>query len=248
MSGTTRKNPGRRPSQFAGFSSGKSNWINLPSPFFSDLMPLVDDLAELKLLLFFFWALPQLEGDFRYLRQRNFSNDQALMQGLAITNPDADPQEILKTALARAVQRKALLRADVSLPRGTDTLYFLNTERGRIAIDQIKAGHWQPGDSDNPVEILPEPPNIYRLYEENIGALTPLIADELKDMEGEFPVIWIKDAIRIAVQNEARNLRYVRAVLERWRKEGRSDAATRRQDEEDPERYISGKYADFIDH
>ena len=246
MSGAAKKDP-RRPSPFNGFPPGKSNWINVPSSFFSNLLPLVDDLAELKVLLFFFWALPQLEGEFRYLRQINFGNDEALMQGLATTDPDSDPETILEAALDRAVQRKALLRADVSLPRGTDTLYFLNTERGRTAIDQIKAGQWQPGDSDNPVEILPEPPNIYKLYEENIGALTPLVADELKDMESEFPVVWIKDAMGIAVQNEARNLRYVRAVLERWRKEGRSDAATRRQDEEDPGHFFTGKYADFIE-
>jgi DnaD/phage-associated family protein len=247
MSGAAKKGSDR-PTPFGGFPPGKSNWTNVPSSFFSELLPLVDDLAELKVLLFFFWALPQLEGEFRYLRKRNFRNDEALMQGLAATDPDSDPETILEAALDRAVHRKALLRADLSLPRHTETLYFLNTERGRTAIEQIKAGHWKPGDSDNPIEILPEQPNIYKLYEENIGALTPLVADELKDMESEFPVVWIKDAMRTAIQNEARNLRYVRAVLERWRKEGRSDAATRRRDEEDPERYITGKYADFIDH
>lgn len=242
------KKESKGPVPFGGFPPGKSNWTNVPSSLFSELLPLVDDLAELKVLLFFFWALPQLEGDFRYLRKRNFRNDEALMEGLATADPAADPKATLDAALARAVQRKALLRADVSLPRGTDTLYFLNTERGRTAIEQIKAGEWKPGDSDNPVEILPERPNIYKLYEDNLGALTPMVADELKDMESEFPVVWIEDAMRIAVENEARNLRYVRAVLERWRKEGRSDAATRRQDEEDPERYIKGEYADFIDH
>ena len=95
---------------------------------------------------------------------------------------------------------------------------------------------------------MPEAPNIYKLYEENIGALTPLIADELKDMEMEFPARWIKEAMRIAVQKEARHLRFIRAVLERWRKEGKTDGDARRQDEENSEKYITGKYADFIEH
>ena len=236
------------PQKFAGFPPGPMSESAIPAAFFSDLLPLIDDLAELKVLLFFFRALPQLEGRFRYLRRRSFTGDQALMRGLAITDPSANPEAILDAALARAVEREALLRAEIPLENITESLYFLNTERGREAIGQIKAGQWQPGDLDHPVEILPEAPNIYKLYEENIGALTPLIADELKDMEMEFPARWIKEAMRIAVQKEARHLRFIRAVLERWRKEGKTDGDARRQDEENSEKYITGKYADFIEH
>jgi DNA replication protein len=247
MTGDVKKSPTGK-AKFAGFPPGKTEWTTIPTTFFSDLLPLVADVAELKVVLFFFWALPQLEGKFRYLRRHNFVSDVALMQGLAVTNPDVDPEATLDGALALAVEQAILLRADIPLKAKTETLYFLNTERGRTAIEQIKLGQWRPGDSDNPIEILPEQPNIYKHYEANIGALTPMIADELKDMEKEFSATWIEEAMRLAVQKEARHLRFIRAVLERWRKEGKKDAATRRQDEEDPERYVRGKYADFIEH
>ena len=66
--------------KFKGFRPGKTMWASLPAPFFSELLPLVDDLAELKVLLFFFWAVPQLEGSYVYLRRMNFAHDPTLMQ------------------------------------------------------------------------------------------------------------------------------------------------------------------------
>ena len=50
------------------------------------------------------------------------------------------------------------------------------------AVSAIAAGEWRPtGDAQRPVEVRTELPNIYRLYEDNIGAITPLIADELRE-------------------------------------------------------------------
>ena len=34
-------------------------------------------------------------------------------------------------------------------------------------------------------------PNIFSLYEANIGIITPLIAEELKDAELQYPEAWI---------------------------------------------------------
>jgi DNA replication protein len=229
--------------KFKGFLPGKFRMAQVPAPFFDDLVPLVDDLAELKVLLFCVWALPQKEKQFAYLRRDDFLRHAPLVQGLETACPDAPPADTLDAALNHAVERGALLRATVN----NTHLYFFNTAHGREAVEQIKAGHWIPGDRDNPVEILPERPNIYQLYENNIGSLTPMIADELKDMETEFPEQWIEDAIRIAVENNARKLRYIRAVLQRWQSEGRNES-TRQTLEEDSRRFITGEWAEFIDH
>ena len=66
-----------------------------------------------------------------------------------------------------------------------------------------------------------ERPNIFRLYEENIGMLTPMIAEELLDAEQVYPKQWIQDAMREAVLNGAHSWRYVEAILKRWQREGR---------------------------
>lgn len=232
-------------SQFDGFPDEAFESLKVPSGFFSDYLPEVRDLAELKIVLFCIWALPQKEMLFPYLRRHDFTQHQPLMDGLAALNADEDGETELDAALQRAVERRVLLRAEIP---DYDTLYFVNTDRGRTAIQQIEAGQWQPSDSDNPVEILPQRPSIFRLYQDNLGFLTPMLRDELSDMQTEFPVNWIEEAIRIAVENNARSLRYIRAVLERWKQEGRATGEASQQSGEGDGRFISGKYARFIEH
>jgi len=65
--------------------------------------------------------------------------------------------------------------------------------------------------------------NIYSLYENNIGAITPMIADALKDAEDTYPADWIADAMRLAVENNKRNWKYCEAILKRWQVEGKDD-------------------------
>ncbi len=226
---------------FAGFPPGKTRLIRLPAAFFTDLLPQIDDADELKLTLYCFWALEQREGRFRYLRREDFTVPE-------IPAPLQD-EERLALALARAIKRETLLTAQVEGVRGPEMLYFLNTANGRAAVRQIAAGQWKPGDHDRPAEILPEQPTIFHLYEQNIGLITPLIADELRDTAQTFPAGWIEDAIQIAVTRNARNWRYVRAILERWQKEGKDDGSgtTRGDSEASRKRFVSGKFADIIE-
>jgi len=228
---------------FNGFTSGPFTMVQIPTPLFTEILPLIDDLAELKVVLFCFWVLPQKEGRYPYLRYRDFAEHAALMAAL-----DGDEQS-LQAALERALDHQILLGVQVRLETGVETLYFVNTVRGRAAVDQIHAGNWQPGDADEPVEILPGRPGIFELYEKNIGQLTPMIADELKDMQQEFPAFWIEEALHIAVTANKRNIRYVRGILERWRKEGKDGGGfIQRRDEADGKQYVSGRYADFLNH
>ncbi len=234
--------------KFPGFAPGSAAMVQLPESFFSELLPLVDNTAELKVLLFCFWALPQKEGHFRYLRRDDFAGSKSLMRGLAAVDTSGEPGAILDAALNSAINRGALVSAELTINAQRETLYFVNTERGRTAVAQIKAGAFRPVDEDRAVEILPPRPTIYRLYEDNIGPLTPMISDNLKDMAQEFPAYWIEEAVGISVQANKRSLRYIRAILDRWRTEGRSELEPDAQNTEEESRYVSGKYSDFIDH
>lgn len=129
------------------------------------------------------------------------------------------------------------------LDSGPEQLYFVNSERGRLAVERIRSGAWQPQDDD--VEILPERPNIYALYEANIGPLVPLIAEELKDAESEFPEGWIQEAIQLAVEKNIRRWSYIRGVLKSWKKEGRQPREMDRL--KDGKWYATGKYSDFFE-
>ncbi|MBN1430470.1 MAG: DnaD domain protein [Anaerolineae bacterium] len=64
-------------------------------------------------------------------------------------------------------------------------------------------------------------PNIFTIYEQNIGPLTPMLGDQLKDIDATYPQSWFIDAVSIAVENNKRNLRYILAILRRWQVEGK---------------------------
>jgi DNA replication protein len=234
---------------FNGFPK-RDKLTALPESFFSELLPLVDDLAELKVLLFFMWAVQQREGHYRYLSRADFAASETLRAGLTAAHPDTDPETTLNDALNRAVGRGALLCEQIHDVDGSQqALYFMNTERGREAAAAVTEGRYTQAET---VEILPPRPNIYRLYEQEIGPITPMIADGLKDLEREYPAEWLPEAVRIAAERQAKHLKFIRGVLERWRKEGKTTDETTRghgsqQDVRDGRERFGGRYADWLD-
>ncbi|HEX2172062.1 MAG TPA: DnaD domain protein, partial [Dehalococcoidia bacterium] len=124
----------------------------------------------------------------------------------------------------------------------------------RRAADRILAGELLP-ELREVREVDPtlplDRPNIFRLYEQNVGILTPLIADQLRDAENTFPPTWVEDAFREAVAQNRRNWRYILKILERWASEGRSDGTARRDPPgtaEQPDSYWTGRYGHLIRH
>ncbi|MEO8973503.1 MAG: DnaD domain protein [Ktedonobacteraceae bacterium] len=71
------------------------------------------------------------------------------------------------------------------------------------------------------VQVQFDRPNIFVLYEQNIGLLSPLIADQLRDAANQYPQEWIEAAFREAVQYNKRSWKYISAILRRWETEGR---------------------------
>jgi DNA replication protein len=237
---------------FKGFRAGKVHLTPIPGPFFRELLPQIDHLGELKVCLYAFWRLDHQEGPYRYLRRGYFLQDAAFMQGLTAGTAAAGPAQAeaaLDDALARCVQRGSLLRATIALEGGEEPFYFLNSPKGREAVRAIERGSWRPsGDALAPLELSLERPNIYTLYEENIGPLTPLIAERLRLAEETYPSAWVAEAVGIAVENNKRNWRYIETILRRWQEEGRDERKDRRDAEKDRRRYVEGEFADYIEH
>ncbi len=88
-------------------------------------------------------------------------------------------------------------------------------------------------------------PNVFKLYEENIGPLTPLMADALKEAEKEYPAEWFEEAFTVAVTRNKRNWKYIEAILKRWKREGHE-----RKDQpdggKDTRRYTENEFSEFI--
>jgi len=230
---------------FPGFPDGKMRLTPVPNLFFSDLLPIIDNLAELRVTLYAFWALTQKEGKVRYLRLADFLNDTAFVKSLAPTLEQAT--NVLLDGIERAVARGTFLHVNIESADGKMELYFLNTEKGRTAVDGITKGEWRPNpDEDQPISLLVERPNIFVLYEQNIGPLTPIIADELRDAEQTYPPRWLEEAIQLAVENNVRKWRYVLSILERWRLEGKQDGFSRRDSQKELRSQVPDEYRDII--
>lgn len=218
---------------FAGFPDGKVRSVAVPEPFFSDLLPLIDHLAEMKVTLYGLWQLSLREGVYRFLRREDFSADELFMRGLAVSPRQAE--EVLDDALERAEARGTFLAVLVEDAQAAQRLYFMNTPKGREAVEKLTRGEWKPtAEMSGAATLSHLRANIFTLYEQNIGALTPMIVEELRDAQATYPAVWIEDAIRIAVKNNVRRLKYILAVLERMQTEGRHDRA----DQQDAEDYI----------
>lgn len=204
---------------FNGFPK-KAKFIGLPEPFFTELLPMIDHLAELKVTLYCLWAIQQQEGKFRYLRFSAMLADELFMAGLATKT--AEREAILRDALEHAVIRGTMFHVTINLADvPQEDIYFVNTPDGQAALNALEKGAWVPGDASRPVQLITERPLIFKLYEQNIGNITPMMRDRLLDAEREYPEDWIEEAIRIAVEQNKRSWSYIQAILDRWMRDGK---------------------------
>lgn len=190
-------------------SVGAAPVVPVPAALFGPLLERVSDLTTLRCALRAVFLLHRKGG-----------------RSPVVTAPELAVDPVLglrgdEGAAARALEwlaaEGALLRAEAG--------YCLATPSNRRLLAE-EAG-LRGGQHDGPGPWAPAPAapraDVFRLYEENIGVITPMAAERLKDMEAEYPPEWIKEAFEQAVLSNARSLRYVEAVLQRWRDDGRGD-------------------------
>ena len=206
--------------------TGSTGFTPIANEFFHEWLNEIDDLAELKITLFALWFSANQEGGAHPLWEQDFT------EGLDAVD--------ISLGLEKCVQRGSLLKVTLD----TD-VYFLNSPRGRAAAESARAGEWIPSKKKTGVPVARH--NIYRLYEENIGPLTPMIADTLKDAEEEYSAERIEEAFAQAVKANVRKWNYVEAILKRWKEEGYGKKQNRQDTEEDRNRYRKDKFADYYD-
>lgn len=217
------------PKPFDGFHQDDKNPVHLPETFFTQLLPQISDMHQLQLLLYMLWHIQSQHEKVRYFRWDDLKSDPAVLQMMG-------NEHSLQDALAGLIVLGAVLAAEIDWL--DEVYYFLNSPQGKAAVLAIKSGEWQETHKERqPIHLRDERPNIYELYEQNIGVITPMMAEILKDDEATYTAEWIEEAIRIAVARNARTWKYVQAILKRWQKEGRGDEQNRRDDPQDPERY-----------
>lgn len=274
---------------FIGFPDKKMSPIFVPDFFFTDLLPQIDDMAELKLTLHCFWLLNEQKGTLRYLRGDDLRSDWKLLESLAMDSDLRAPLTVLEDALERTIARNTLLRLEISTtigeeprvlesrpddgvemsndydndllydgefdehlvdisdaepifepdnldsmnPASDDTIiedwYFMNTVKGRQTLAMIRQGklHEVLAAIPDEARLHVERPNIFVMYEQNVGFMSPMIAEQLRDMEKTYSPDWVEEAFEIAVSKNVRNLKYIQAILKRWETDGREGTSSK---------------------
>ena len=205
--------------KFGGFTSSET-FTRIPDSFFRDLLNRIDDPEELRATLHALWRFDHMEPPLRFLRRADFGE----------YAPGAD----------KAVARGTLLRFE----NESGEYFLLNSPLGRAALDALQSGKFDPASMPSMPPV--ERSNIFTLYEQNIGALTPLVADMLTEAEKEYPPAWLQEAFEIAVARNVRNWKYVEAILKRWKEKGRDEGKDQQDAVKDFKRYTEGEFSEFF--
>ena len=213
-----------------------TEYIPVPAHFFGLLLEEIQDLAEQQCALRTIYLLHRQRGPVRCITTSALAADVILLRAFQHAGSREKPQQTLERALEACVARGLFLRLLVRIGEFQEALLFLNTPANERAIQRIQRGEIRLPDWPHaePIEEAPRRLDIFTLYEENIGIITPLIAEELRDAEESYPPAWIRDAVQEAVEHNKRSWRYIVAILRRWAQEGREHGADWRYSEKVP--------------
>lgn len=227
---------------FTGFTTDKL--VGLPPELFSEVVPQITLASELKVTLHVFYRLNRMRGPSpRRVSWDELAADRTLRRSLRAVSKLRAPEELLAEGLEAAVRRTTLLHVVLPDDGRAVNWYVVNTAANRLWAEQV--GQAQAALAPN--DALPDDrPPLITLYEQNIGLVTPLLLDELREAEERYPTHWIEDAIREAVRANARSWRYIRRVLERWAAHGRQHAQDNAERPIDIEKYTNGQYGDLF--
>ncbi len=190
---------------FAGFPKSK-DFTPLPAAFFDQLLPQINDLPELKVLLHIIAALARQKGWPRCVSRSQLQHDELLQHSLAAIGDLRSLEDVLAHALERASQRGSLLRLTVRDGEQAEEWFLLNTERGRALLRDLKGSGEEAAElrrrlgTSESAAVEAARPNVFALYEQNVGLLTRMIAEELMEAEATYPEVWIEEAFRIAMR------------------------------------------------
>jgi len=230
---------------FKGFPA-RADVTPVPNLFFTEAMSGIDDIIELKTVLYVFHILAYKRGYPRVTTLKDLCADIVFTQVIGIHS-----REAMKQALDGAVSHNVLLHVRCDAADGTEDLYMINNDEGRKTADKIYDGEIQlPGMMPSAL-VLGETGSlrsVFTLYEQNIGILTPIISQQLQEAERQYPADWIESAFKEAVTLNRRNWKYIVKILQRWAAEGKDDGTARRYTKKDDDRdkYIQGKYGHMV--
>ncbi len=207
----------------------------VPETYLSQVMRQVSDVNELKVTLLTFHLLTRSHDYPGYVTHADLVLRAASLLGV--------DEVACASGIEAAVARGVFVKAELNVEVGPVTAYLANLEADIEAIERLKA----KGASAGGAAAISRTSNIFELYEQNIGIITPMMAEELKDAQRTYPAEWIEEAFREAVTGRKQNWKYISRILERWTSEGKGSGAHRPGTvPDDPDKYVKGRYGRVV--
>jgi len=191
--------------------------VSVPWALFAEILPGIEDLAEYKVVL----KVVQIGTERgQVMVSMNDLLDPVVCRSLVPLTTPGSREPRVRRAVEHAIANGSLLRLS---PAGQDTMLLLGTGANRNLVQRLVAGDSGAREALNlhdEQDISVYRGNVYALYEQHIGPLTPLIAEHVRDIERTYPRLWIEQAMATAVQQNRRSWRYVESVLTQWEETG----------------------------
>ena len=221
----------------------KSKFTPVPNLLFGRLLEEITDVRLLKCILRLIFMINQKKGFPRFVAWEELVSDRVLRIAMSgdthalneIPDHQIRDHDIYVYRLANALHELELLGLilPVDNNESIDGLsvadaFLINNEEGRRGINSIRGrfddrvGIKTQGIFNSGTDPLPlEQPNIFSLYEENIGIIGHIMAEELKEAEKQYPESWLNEAFKEAVLQNKRNWSYIKAILHNWTEKGK---------------------------
>jgi DNA replication protein len=229
----------------------RTDSIAIPVRFLETVAPEIREIAELQVMLAMFRVAAESRDIAAPVLEESLMHDPPLSRALRMSGASRPPREAIRHGIDLALARDSLLRFVIGVTAEDERVWLmLSTPANRRRLEQLRKGDTASAglpETSPGARVRVERPNVFVLYEQNIGMVTPLIADQLIEAMEVYPRGWIEDAIAEAVGYNRRNWRYVQRILQNWATEGRGNETAQRHQRAsgsfDPDRLLHGEHA-----
>jgi DNA replication protein len=202
------------------FKTGQK-MIPFPVQLFTEILPRLHNESQLRATLYTWYAIMSKGSGQRYVYLSQLLTDPVLLSWFTHLGGKNGIQRGLDQSCREGIFLQLQIGED-------DKILAPNDESGARLITDMKsesvAHHNQSRDSSPETNYeRTVVSNVVEKYENEIGMLTPVIADMIAIAEQMYPTTWILEALDIAAQSNARSWKYVAAILARWKNEGKNN-------------------------
>ena len=206
--------------------------VPVPGVIFGPVLEEIHDVVGLKCVLRIFFLLHRNRSNNGFIEMREVLGDSVLSKALEGNTKD-QKRKIIGRVVELAVAHGILLTQTIQTAGEKEIRLYLNSLANRKMTDSVQdeIRSNQPLPVLSVTECSSSGTNVFQLYEELIGIITPMAAERLKDLEKEYSAMSIQEAFRTAASQDKRRLAYVEAILRSGKESDRRNGARGRRPE-----------------